>query len=81
MCENSEYVQFLRLKTIRVSAGFNPTVCSCVLCPLPAEVDQVDEGSEIFYLIGQQMSCGVGGGQDMGRIRVQILTDKEASVM
>ncbi|TNN65124.1 hypothetical protein EYF80_024633 [Liparis tanakae] len=32
------------------------------------EVHQVDEGSEVFDLIGQQMSCGVGGRQDMGRI-------------
>lgn len=31
----------------------------CVLTPLPAEFNQVDKGSEIFDLIGQEMSCGV----------------------
>lgn len=50
-----------------------------MLSPLPAEVNQVDEGSEIFDLIGQQMSCGVGGGQDVGCI-IRCLTEKESSV-
>lgn len=53
---------------------------TCVLSPLPAEVNQVDKGSEIFDLIGQQMSCGVGGRQNVSSI-IRSLTDEEGSTV
>lgn len=46
---------------------------------LPAEFNEVDEGSEIFNLIWQQVSCGVRGGQDVSCI-IWSLTDREKSV-
>lgn len=48
--------------------------------PLPAEVNQIDKGSEVFDLIGQKLSCGVRGGQGMGHV-IQSLTDKEEGAM
>lgn len=51
----------------------------CVSYLLPAEFNEVDEGSEIFNLIWQQVSCGVRGGQDVSCI-IWSLTDMEKSV-
>lgn len=48
--------------------------------PLPAEVNQIDKGREVFDLIRQKMGCGVRGGQDMGHV-LRSLTDKEEGVM
>lgn len=42
--------------------------------PLPAEVDEVNEGGEIFNLVGQQVSRGVRGGQDVSCV-VRSLAD------
>lgn len=39
-----------------------------VLSQLPAEVHQIDKGGEVFDLIGEQVSSGVGRGQDVGCI-------------
>lgn len=46
---------------------------------LPAEFNEVDEGSEIFNLIWQQVSCGVRGGQDVSCI-IWSLADREKRV-
>lgn len=51
----------------------------CVSYLLPAKFNKVDEGSEIFNLIWQQVSCGVRGGQDVCCI-IWSLTEKEKSV-
>lgn len=51
----------------------------CVSYLLPAKFNEVDEGSEIFNLVWQQVSCGVRGGQDVSCI-IWSLTDREKSV-
>lgn len=47
---------------------------ACASRPLPAEVDEVNEGGEIFHPVGQQVSRGVRGRQDVSGV-VWSLTD------